>query len=255
MRVFHSLGVHGLTAVTAVTAQSSGGVLSVFPVPAKEVALQLEVALRLPGVASCKTGMLWSADTVEAVAQVLRPSPLPLVVDPVFRAKDGTPLLSSDGIRLLGERLLPLASIVTPNLDEAEVLTGRSVRTLAAMADAAREIGHRCGCAVLIKGGHLEGEPVDVFFNGTAVHELPGPRTCDSPVRGTGCLLSAAIVALLALGQSLDGAVREAKGHVSRWIGEAACLGPSLRVAAATAPVNRRPASGDRGSVCVEGAS
>jgi hydroxymethylpyrimidine/phosphomethylpyrimidine kinase len=188
-------------------------------------------------VAAAKTGMLASAATVREVAAAVTSCGLgQLVVDPVLASTSGTRLLRLDAEAALVAELFPLALVVTPNLDEAAALAGHEVRDLGQMREAAR-ILHRLGPAwVLVKGGHLEAEPVDLLYDGTSFLELDAERVGapgESPVHGTGCVFSAAITAHLARGASVPDAVRMAKDHVTgavrhaRRVGAGACAEPA----------------------------
>jgi hydroxymethylpyrimidine/phosphomethylpyrimidine kinase len=212
LRTFAAHGLHGTSALTAITAQNSVGVASWAPVEPSLVTAQVEaVATDMP-VAATKTGMLGSAAVIGAVADAARRLSLgPLVVDPVMVARSGDRLLAPEAERAYLDRLFPLAAIVTPNLHEAEALLGRPVRDLAAMGRAARDL-HALGArAVLVKGGALAGDAVDVLFDGSRVQEIAGPRVETANTHGTGCTLSAAIASRLALGDDLLAAVRGAK--------------------------------------------
>ncbi len=218
LRTFAAHGLHGASAVTAVTAQNSVGVSDWVALEPRMVAAQIEaVATDMP-VAAAKTGMLATAPIVEAVAEaVARLRLAPLVVDPVMVARSGDRLLAPAAERAYVERLFPLATLLTPNLHEAEALLGRRVRDVPAMREAARDLASLGPAAVLVKGGALEGEAVDVLLAGESLLELRGPRVETEHTHGTGCTLSAAICARLALGEGLAGAVRGAKA----WLGEA----------------------------------
>jgi hydroxymethylpyrimidine/phosphomethylpyrimidine kinase len=215
LRTFAAHRLHGTSAITAVTAQNSVGVTDWLALPPRLVASQIEaVATDMP-VAASKTGMLASAEIIGAVADAAARLRLgPLVVDPVMVAKSGDRLLDAAAERAYVERLFPRAALVTPNLFEAEALLGRPVRDLAAMRDAARALAALGARAVLVKGGALAGEAVDVFFDGERLVEIPGPRVDTRNVHGTGCTLSAAICARLAQGEPLLDAVRGAKAYL-----------------------------------------
>jgi hydroxymethylpyrimidine/phosphomethylpyrimidine kinase len=216
LRTFAALGVHGTSAITAVTAQNSVAVTAWVALEPRMVAAQIEaVATDMP-VAATKTGMLATAAIVSAVADAAARLRLgPLVVDPVMVAKSGDRLLDGAAERAYVERLLPLAALVTPNLYEAEVLLGRPVRDLSAMRGAARDIAALGARAVLVKGGGLAGDAVDVLYDGARIVELPGPRVETANTHGTGCTLSAAICARLALGDAMLDAVRAAKEYLT----------------------------------------
>jgi hydroxymethylpyrimidine/phosphomethylpyrimidine kinase len=217
LRTFAAHRVHGASAVTAITAQNSQAVVDWAPVEPRLVAAQIEaVAADMP-VAAAKTGMLATAEIVAAVAEAAGRLQLgPLVVDPVMVAKSGHRLLDAAAEQAY-RALLPRAALVTPNLHEAGVLLGRPVGDLAAMRQAARDLRAMGPGAVLVKGGGLPGAPVDVFFDGERLEEILAPRVDTRNVHGTGCTLSAAICARLALGAPLLEAVRRAKA----WLTEA----------------------------------
>jgi len=208
-------GVEGRSVVTAVTAQGDNGVTAVHVVPPAMVEAQLAAALAGEGVDAVKVGMLASAATIEVVARALRPlTGVPVVVDPVLAASaGGVPLLPEEAWLTLRERLFPLATLVTPNLLEAERLSGLAVDGDPGRLAACRELA-RAGCAVLLKGGHDAGETlVDILVVGGEVHRFEHPRLARA-TRGTGCTLSSAIAARLAGGDPLAVAVRGGIDHV-----------------------------------------
>ena len=203
------------------------------------VARQLDAVLDELEVRAAKTGMLHRAGVIDAVVARLRARPLPpLVVDPVMAATSGDVLLEPAGIAVLRDRLLPLATLVTPNLHEAEVLTGRAVTTVAEMREAARALVGLGAHGVLLKGGHLAGDAVDVLYDGRGFRELRASRIEGRRLHGTGCVLSAAITAALALGRGLEDAVAEAKRHITRVIATAPEVGDGSRCTA-SAPKER----------------
>ena len=219
LRTFAAHGVHGASAVTAVTAQNSVAVLDWVALEPGMVVRQIEAVATDMTVAAAKTGMLATAAIVSAVADAIERFTLPLlVVDPVMVAKSGDRLLEGEAEAAYRERLLPRATLVTPNLPEAEALTGHRVRTVAEMREAARALVAMGPRAVVVKGGHLEGEPIDVFFDGTRMEELTAPRIATRNTHGTGCTYSAAIAARLALGAPLLDAVRGAKAYLTEAI-------------------------------------
>lgn len=219
LKTFAAHGVHGASAITAVTAQNSVAVAGFLPLPPDIVAAQIEsVAEDIP-IAAAKTGMLANRAILEAVADAVARLRIPrLVVDPVIVAKTGDRLLEAEAETAYLERLFPLAAVVTPNLVEAERLLGFPVRNLDAMRDAARALKEHCPGAVVVKGGHLEGDAVDVFFDGEELVELFAPRIATAHTHGTGCTFSAAIAARLALGAGALEAVRGAKEYVTEAI-------------------------------------
>jgi hydroxymethylpyrimidine/phosphomethylpyrimidine kinase len=219
LRTFAAHGLHGTSAVTAVTAQNSVAVLDWVSLEPRMVVAQMEAVASDMPVAAVKTGMLATAAIVSAVAAAIERLRLPLVVvDPVMVAKSGDRLLDRDAETAYRERLLPLATVVTPNLPEAESLLGRPVRTLAEMREAARALRAMGPRAVVVKGGHLEGDAVDVFWDGERMEDLSAPRIATKNTHGTGCTYSAAIAARLALGDSLLDAVRGAKAYLTEAI-------------------------------------
>jgi hydroxymethylpyrimidine/phosphomethylpyrimidine kinase len=218
LRVFVRSRVFGTAAITAVTAQTDHEVVHVEPVPPDVVAAQIRAAFSTWSVAAVKTGMLWSGPAVAAVAGALGDprSPAHLVVDPVLASTSGTPLVQGDALATLKDRILPRATLVTPNLGEASTLLGRQVREPNQMSDAARDLSRRYGCAVLLKGGHLAGDPVDLLWHAGRATSLAHPRATGVTTRGTGCMLSAAITARLALGDEIEQACRSGVELVSR---------------------------------------
>ncbi len=236
LKVFLVLGCHGMSAVTALTAQNTVAVSGVHEVPAEFVTAQIEAVANDIGVDAAKTGMLATASIIEAVAKSVEVSEIPrLVVDPVSISKHGDQLLVEDALDALKTRLLPLAEVVTPNLHEARALTGREIHDLAGMRDAARALIDLGPETALVKGGHLGDsgdDAVDVFFDGRSFHELRGPRYDTSDTHGTGCALAAAITARLARGDDVLEAVRFAKEFVARAIEH------SLRLGGGYGPVN-----------------
>jgi hydroxymethylpyrimidine/phosphomethylpyrimidine kinase len=216
LRTFAAHRVHGTSALTAITAQNSVGVSAWVALEPAMVAAQIEAVATDMRVAAAKTGMLANAAIIAAVAEAAARHRLaPLVVDPVMVAKSGDRLLDAAAERAYVERLLPLATIVTPNLHEAAALLRRPVRDVAEMRDAARDLAALGARAVLVKGGALGADPVDVFFDGTRTVDLTVPRVDTRNVHGTGCTLSAAICARLALGDDLLDAVRGAKAYLT----------------------------------------
>lgn len=227
LKTFTVFGVYGMSAITALTAQNTCGVSGIHPVPADFVRQQIEAVATDIGVDAAKTGMLVSADVIRAVASTLRRYGVTrLVVDPVMVAGTGANLLELSARESLLSELLPLALLITPNLHEAEVLTGQQITSVADMREAAHRLHGSGTKAVLIKGGHLSGPAsVDVFFDGTDFLELSAPRLQAQHTHGTGCQLSAAITAGLARGDALVEAVRQAKRFISTAIAHGLALG------------------------------
>jgi hydroxymethylpyrimidine/phosphomethylpyrimidine kinase len=217
LKTFVALGCHGMSALTALTAQNTVGVTGIHRVPPEFVIEQIDAVATDIGVDAAKTGMLASAEIVDAVAKAVEANGIEsLVVDPVFISKHRDELLASDAVGALKERLIPLATIVTPNLFEAGGLLGREVETTDDMRQAAEDLLDLGPSAVLVKGGHTTtAEAIDVFHDGTMMEEISGPRHDSKDTHGTGCALSAAICARLAHGDRLLEAVRFAKGFIS----------------------------------------
>ena len=226
LKTFSAYRVFGMSVITAVTAQNSLGVQAVECLPPSLVARQLSSVLEDFGVDAAKCGMLGTAAIVEAVAAGLRARPVPrLVVDPVMAATSGDALLEPDAVSKVTKSLLPLALVVTPNLSEAEALAGMPVSSRADMEEAARRI-HKLGPRhVLVKGGHLKGDAVDLLYNGREFTVFQAARIESDNTHGTGCTFSAAITAGLAQGRPLAEAVRDAKAYVTCAIREGFALG------------------------------
>jgi hydroxymethylpyrimidine/phosphomethylpyrimidine kinase len=210
LRTFAALSIHGASVITSVIAQATRGVREAFPLPAHQVRRQLEVVLEDMPIAAAKTGVLATAENVRAVSDVLATTSFPLVVDPVIASSSGARLLDDDGIRALLDRLMPRATLITPNAPEMGILLGiLAPRGADELARAAESLIARGAKAVLAKGGHLEGDPVDVLAI-DHIELLRGPRIETTCTRGTGCTLSSAIVAEIAHGLRLDQAVERA---------------------------------------------
>lgn len=215
LKTMLACGVHGMTVVTAVTAQSSTGVHGVWPLPVEAVLAQYDAVVDDIGVDAVKTGMLASPDLVAAVAERLARLTVPVVVDPVAVSKHGDPLLEPAALDVVRRQLLPTATVATPNLDEVRLLTGvevTSVDDLQRAADAVLALGPTW---VLVKGGHLPGEPVDLLTDGTQAHLLRAARADNRHTHGTGCTLASALAAYLAHGDPVPVAAQHAKDYVT----------------------------------------
>jgi len=215
LKTMLALGVHGMTVVCAVTAQNSVGVQGYWELPPEAVRAQLDSVLGDIGAQAIKTGMLASAEIVLAVSDRLSAFDAPLVIDPVAVSKHGDSLLSPGALDALKSDLLPLATVVTPNLLEAELLTGMTITDEKAMLAAAMQIASRGPRWVLVKGGHLPGNPVDLLFGDGQVIRFPGHRIASRHTHGTGCTLASAIASHLALGADVPTAVESAKEYVT----------------------------------------
>lgn len=227
LKTFAALGVYGTSAITAVTAQNTLGVVNTVTLSADFVTAQIEAIAGDIALDATKTGMLATAAIVEAVAAAIRALELPLVVvDPVIVSKSGAPLLDDEGVEMLRTELLPCAAVVTPNIPEAEVLTGRRIQSIEQVRAAAFDI-HRMGAsAVVITGGHAPGdELVDLLFDGEIFTELQTMRIHTPNTHGTGCTFASAIAANLALGRSVLDAVVDAQAYVRGAIQHALAIG------------------------------
>jgi hydroxymethylpyrimidine/phosphomethylpyrimidine kinase len=221
LKTFAALGVHGTSAITCLTAQNPAGVIGIQAATPAIVRAQLEAVFAELPPAAVKTGMLFSTAIVRVVAEFMRAGKRPpLVVDPVMVATSGAVLLKPAAIRALTEELLPLATLLTPNLHEAELLLGRKLVSVEDLRSAAAELHARFGCAVLAKGGHLPGlrEAVDIFRDDREELLLAAPFVRGVGTHGTGCTYSAAVTAGLARGLSLRAAVIESKEFITRAI-------------------------------------
>jgi hydroxymethylpyrimidine/phosphomethylpyrimidine kinase len=232
LKTFHQFGVYGEAAITLVTVQNSVRFSRAENMPASLVREQIAAVLEDMPPAAAKTGALGSVEIVEVVAEMASAFGFPLVVDPVMIGKHGRRLLSAAAVCALRDRLLPHATLVTPNIPEAEELSGVPVRDLEGMRQAALIIHELGARAVLVKGGHGEGDPVDLLFDGAEWYEFPARRIETPHTHGTGCTYSAAIVASLARGLPLVEAVAIGK----RFIHEAIRTNPGL--GAGCGPVN-----------------
>ncbi len=212
LRTITALGGFGTSVVTCVTAQNLEAVSSVTPIPASAVRAQLAAVLDGFPVAAIKTGMLFSREIIETVAEVTDSADCPfLVVDPVMVAANGARLLEDEAEIAYLERLLPLADMITPNLDEAGVLLGRKVDSEKAMAEAAEELGRMFSTSIFLKGGHLPGDPVDFLWTGGDLHCWPAERMREVSSHGSGCILSAAVATRVAHGDAVVAACSGAR--------------------------------------------
>ncbi len=230
LRAFHSYGLHGCTVFAALTAQNPMGVSAVHGVPADFVAAQLDAVLGVYAISALKTGMLAAPDAIEAIAERIAARPeIRKVIDPVMVATSGARLIDDAALGAMRERLLPLATVITPNIPEAEVLSGMRIASRADVHEAARRMHGAYGCAVLVKGGHAVGDLAaaeDTLYDGEEFFPVTMPWI-DSPAstHGTGCSLAAALAAELALGRDLRAAVAGAKGYVHQAIANSYYVG------------------------------
>ena len=226
LKTFAALGVYGTSALTAVTAQNTLGVTGVQELPPDMVASQIDAVVSDIGADAVKTGMLANSGIIRVVADKVTEHGLSnLVVDPVMVAKGGDPLLQEEAVDALRTLLVPLALVVTPNLPEASVLVGYRVETLEQARRAARDIVGMGSRSVVVKGGHLEGDAVDVFYDGNEFREFSSPRVDTTSTHGTGCTFASAIAAGLANGMGVEEAVGQAKAYVTEAIRRAFPIG------------------------------
>jgi hydroxymethylpyrimidine/phosphomethylpyrimidine kinase len=229
LKTFATLGVHGTSAITCLTAQNPKRVLAVGPVSVRLIETQLEAVFAELPPRAIKTGMLFSAEIIKVVAGFLsrRGNKGALVVDPVMVATSGGRLLKSDAIATLETKLLPMADLITPNVAEAEALAGELIREPEDLRKVARKLHRQFGCGVLLKGGHLRGieQAMDIFYDGNEEVLLSARFVRGISTHGTGCTYSAAIAAYCARGKSIIQAVRLAKGYITRAISNSARVG------------------------------
>lgn len=227
LKTFTALGAYGMAAITSITAQNTVEVTAVYDLPPDLVAEQIDVVTRDIGVDAAKTGMLSQTGIVEAVADaVARNGIAKLVVDPVMISKGGAPLLQNAAQDALKERIMPLAFVATPNIPEAEVLSGLIIGRIEDIREAAKRIAGLGARHVLIKGGHLEGpEATDYWYDGDSFREFSAPRIPTQNTHGTGCTYSAALAAYLGMGLDIGEAIKRAKEYLSGAIEHSFALG------------------------------
>ena len=226
LKTVSALGTFGMTAITALTAQNTTGVSGVLEIDPKFVVAQIEACVTDIGCDAVKTGMLSSTGIIEAVAAALSGLKLaPLVIDPVMIAKSGAPLLKADAVGVLKAKLLPLATVVTPNLHEAGALTGHEIKTLAQMKQAAQLIFDLGPRNVVVKGGHLPNVAADLLYDGREFVEFRGERMDTRNTHGTGCIFASAIAASLAKGKTVRESVATAKQFITAAIRAGLAIG------------------------------
>ncbi|MFH0799090.1 MAG: bifunctional hydroxymethylpyrimidine kinase/phosphomethylpyrimidine kinase [Pseudomonadota bacterium] len=232
LKTFADLGVAGISAITAITAQDDGAVLAIHPTPADVLTQQLSTACSGKELAAVKIGMVATKANARAIAWFLKCTAVShVVIDPVLHSSSGTALLEANAFNFFRQQLLPLATVITPNLPEASALAGMQVAGLDTMRTAAEVIhkemmnlrgGAKTGpLAIIIKGGHLEGDAIDVLFDGEKYHSFPAARIAGKSPRGTGCRFASAIAVHLAKGENLVTAVTRAKEYLAWYISKA----------------------------------
>lgn len=218
LKTFNALAVYGLSAITCVVAEIPGKVSRIEPVDADMVRDQIQVLAKNFPIGAIKTGLLYSAEIISAVAKSIvdLPRKVPLVVDPVITATGGDPLLKPNAVEVYQRELFPLAALITPNLDETAQLLGEKIQDRQSMERAGQELARKFKTAILLKGGHLSGEnAVDLLFANRKITEFSAPFVRGVATHGTGCTYSAAITAGLAMGKSLEDSIVEAKKFVT----------------------------------------
>jgi hydroxymethylpyrimidine/phosphomethylpyrimidine kinase len=226
LKTFAALGVYGTSALTAITAQNTLGVTAVLELPPDLVAAQIDAITSDIGADAVKIGMLANSGIIQMVAAKVKEHGLPnLVVDPVMLAKGGDRLLQEEALEALRSVLIPLATVVTPNLPEAAILVGRKVESLEEARQAARDMVAMGAWSAVVKGGHLKGDAVDVFYDGKEMREFRATRLDTTSTHGTGCTFASAIAAGLARGMALEEAVSLAKEYVTEAIRSAFHIG------------------------------
>jgi hydroxymethylpyrimidine/phosphomethylpyrimidine kinase len=227
LKTFAALGVHGASAIACLTAQNPKRVLGIEACSPKMLRQQIEAVFEELNPRAVKTGMLFSAENVRVVAGFFKNRGSPLVVDPILVSTSGAKLLEPAAMKIFTRKLLPLATLVTPNLSEAEILAAQKISSVEEMREVARKIHSQFGCAVLVKGGHLKNsrEAADIFFDGETELLLTAPFVKGVRTHGTGCTYSAAICAALALGNDLPRSVEIGKQFVTAAISRSYKIG------------------------------
>lgn len=226
LKTFSAHGVFGMSAITAVTAQNTTEVRSVQNIDLNIIRDQIAAVFDDIEVHAVKIGMLATPEIIRTVKKSLQTyQPKHIVLDPVMVSKGGHHLLDRDAVSDLNDTLLPLSSLVTPNIPEAEILSGRAIQTEPDMYEACRAIIENGPGAVLIKGGHLQGDPNDLYYDGKQFHLFRGKRIETKNVHGTGCTLSSAIAANLAKGETMLTAIKNAKDYITVAIAESLDIG------------------------------
>jgi hydroxymethylpyrimidine/phosphomethylpyrimidine kinase len=226
LKTFAALGVYGTSVLTAITAQNTVGVTAVHEIPTDVITAQIDAVISDIGASAVKTGMLSSSNIVLVVAAELERHRVGnLVVDPVMVAKSGDSLLREEAVEALRTRLVPLAAVVTPNIPEAEVLTGMTITTSADVRRAAEAVVAMGAASVVVKGGHLEGPATDLFYDGSRFQEFTAERIDTVNTHGTGCTFASAVAAGLATGMNTVEAVGQAKEYVTEAIRRSFAVG------------------------------
>lgn len=247
LKTFQECSAYGMAVVTSVVAQNTEGVRSYVNVSLEMIEEQIQAVFDDIYPDAVKTGMIATAEMIEKIASLLEGKDVPLVVDPVMVATSGDSLMEKETEQLMKERLLPLATIVTPNINEAEILTGKPIRSLEEAKEAAQQIVEETKVqAAIVKGGHLTGEATDILYTNGEWEYFSAPRTDTKHTHGTGCTFSAAIAANLARGLSLEEAVREGKTFITNAISN------PLGIGKGNGPVNHWASRLEKSDIFVE---
>lgn len=226
LKTFSAHGVYGMSVITSVVAENTTRVITYQDIEPEIIRDQMQAVFEDIRPDAVKVGMLSNPTIMETVASGLEEwKPAAIVLDPVMVAKNGSSLMEDEAVSTLIDRVLPLASVITPNIPEAERIAGGSIESLDEMKEAARTINAGCHAAVLVKGGHATGDATDVLYDGDEFHYYSGPRIKTTKTHGTGCTLSSAIASWMALGLPLDQAVGRAKTYITGAIEHALPLG------------------------------
>ncbi|WP_164670794.1 bifunctional hydroxymethylpyrimidine kinase/phosphomethylpyrimidine kinase [Virgibacillus doumboii] len=226
LKTFQELQSYGMSVITSVVAQNTTGVQDVHHLPVEMIEKQLDTIISDIPFQAFKTGMIAAIDMMEAIAGRVTDLDVPFIMDPVMVAKSGDPLIANDARQYLREKLLPMTTLITPNIPEAEDIVGWKIETPKEMEMAAKEIVHKHGAgAALVKGGHLEGKAMDVLYDGKTINTYSAERINTKNTHGTGCTYSAAITAYISRGETIPEAVKRAKNFVTAAIRDSFPLG------------------------------
>ncbi|MTW84465.1 bifunctional hydroxymethylpyrimidine kinase/phosphomethylpyrimidine kinase [Virgibacillus dakarensis] len=226
LKTFQEFTCYGMSIITSVVAQNTTGVQDVHHIPINMIEKQLDSVISDIPFQAYKTGMIANIDMMEVIVQKITPLNVPYIMDPVMVATSGDSLIAEEARNFLREQLLPLAALVTPNVPEAEYITGESIKTVNDLQQAAEQIVVKHGAgAALVKGGHLDGKAIDILYDGNKMHRFSSERIDTNNTHGTGCTYSAAITALLSKGIPLPAAVKQAKDYVTAAIRHSFSIG------------------------------
>ncbi|MGQ9618531.1 MAG: bifunctional hydroxymethylpyrimidine kinase/phosphomethylpyrimidine kinase [Candidatus Aminicenantia bacterium] len=231
IKVFNSLGFSGVSSITSIVVQDTVGVKAFYPVSTNHFQRQIYTLINDVRVRGAKIGVIGKSETIDIIREILERQPFRFVViDPILKSSSGKFFLKERDLIFMMERIFPLSTLVTPNIEEASVITGKRISSLKEMEDSAIEIWKKCNVPVLIKGGHLQGEKIDVLYDGKGIFSVKGEEINKS-VHGTGCIFSSAILCYLASGFSLRESVRRGKEFVTNEIKNSIRLGKGMWVA------------------------